>query len=396
MNIRLIPMPLSSADDDQLYKAFMRRFGNRPGAIVIHRCPSLNIPERDMSCDRRRQDNSGFNWCGSLPHLVSGDEVELAQDKGVKEPSHSNRRTLPDWRPVEDSILRAFYPCEGSKVVARLEGRSEDEVIERAAQLQIQFKEELKKAADTLHSSPSLKDGSSAECGRYRCNDTSTSGKPQCHLFPTQSKDSITQAKEMGESSKNPEFISQDKADWSKEEDKILQALLPIHSDFVAAALPRRSAFECVERAKELGIKSLAPWQRGEGIRRAKCFGMELSAPWQKGEDKLIRAFYPKEGIRMAKWLPHRTRAEISWRAFALRVEYLGEGALKKEMDEAATQDTGNTLQQGKKIHERWEKDEDELIRSFYPKEGPCMADRLPDRTVEEICRRACFLGVEY
>lgn len=92
---------------------------------------------------------------------------------------------------------------------------------------------------------------------------------------------------------------------------------------------------------------------------------------WSIEEDNVLRRFYPSEGSDVAYRLRGRTVASCQFRACKLGV---------------------NRIQPHK--NGKWQADEDEILRTWYPKIGIRVADMLPCRTKSAIQNRATLFGL--
>ena len=181
---------------------------------------------------------------------------------------------------------------------------------------------------------------------------------------------------------------------WTEEEIDILRTHYPNEGKEVASRLPGRTKAACGLKAVELGLRiAPLPWTEEEdrifrkyypiegtkvrfrlpGRTRASCalmankIGLHVVQAWTEEDDNILRKYYLSEGAKAFVRLPQRTE-----RACYRRVQKLG---LRVK-----------TLS--------WSKEEEEILCSYYPIEGPKVADRLPGRT-EEACRtRAALLNL--
>lgn len=92
---------------------------------------------------------------------------------------------------------------------------------------------------------------------------------------------------------------------------------------------------------------------------------------WSNEEDNIIQKYYPSEGSRVATRLNGRTIASCQSRACKL----------------------GINRQQPHK-NGKWQPDEDEILRTWYPKIGVRVAGMLPYRTKSAIQNRAALFGL--
>ena len=101
---------------------------------------------------------------------------------------------------------------------------------------------------------------------------------------------------------------------------------------------------------------------------------MMVARPWTAEEDAILRGHYPAGGADAClSRLPGRGRNPIQHRATVL--------GLTRGRESSG---------------EPWKRQEDDVIRRYYPSDGSDIEDLLPGRTRKAIRERARRLGVAY
>lgn len=90
---------------------------------------------------------------------------------------------------------------------------------------------------------------------------------------------------------------------WKEEEDTILKEFYPSEGAAVAQRLTGRTMASCQLRAYRLGIERQEPHKNGK---------------WTQEEDDILRFRYPEIGIRVAQFLPWRTKTAVKNRVAIL------------------------------------------------------------------------------
>lgn len=134
MKIRIIPMGTSKDKRTQMQKELCRKFCNPSDAMFVQQWPTTSPMRSSMNGHMPHQVDipNHTDELEALIRFLTGDAHEPTQGNVDKE---ANAPTQSAWKPAEDAILQTFFLAEGTAVVNRLEGRTESEIIERAAQL---------------------------------------------------------------------------------------------------------------------------------------------------------------------------------------------------------------------------------------------------------------------
>lgn len=143
---------------------------------------------------------------------------------------------------------------------------------------------------------------------------------------------------------------------WTPEEDEIIRKFYPLEGGKCSKRLPGHPLNSVRGRAHVLGV-----YKNGYGA----------MIQWTEEEDEIVRKYYEAEGLACLKRLPGRTRSALSHRAGMMGL-----------------------ISDRSRKYQPWTIEEDEIIRNFYPVEGPKCVDRLPGRTEQGVNQRACFLKV--
>lgn len=149
---------------------------------------------------------------------------------------------------------------------------------------------------------------------------------------------------------------------WTSDDDDILKLYYPLEGGWVYKRLPGRTAEQCRDRAKRLGI----------------VCNRSLSPPWTPEEDVILTLWYPVEGQGSFSRLSNRTAT-----ACAGRVKFLG---IARDL---STKGVG-------KSNKRWSSEEDDILRTFYPIEGQASFSRLSGRSYSACVRRVCMLNLKH
>lgn len=145
--------------------------------------------------------------------------------------------------------------------------------------------------------------------------------------------------------------IIKEKQYFTKEQDEILKKYYPTEGSKVIDRLPGVKLNAIHGRANRLGIKYC-------------CKGT-----WSQEEENILIKYYESEGpTAVLNRLHNRNMYSVKYKASSLGLKYLGDS---------------------------WTSDEDEIIRNFYSKEGIKISEKLPNRTVQSIMRRANKLGIK-
>ena len=92
---------------------------------------------------------------------------------------------------------------------------------------------------------------------------------------------------------------------------------------------------------------------------------------WSSEEDEVLLKYYPSEGSEVASRLCGRTVASCQFRAYKL--------GIKREQPHR---------------NGRWQQEEDEILRIWYPRMGIRAAVMLPSRTRSAVQNRVALLGL--
>lgn len=161
---------------------------------------------------------------------------------------------------------------------------------------------------------------------------------------------------------------------WTNEELGLLREVFPKEGISCATRFPRRSRGAVLRKAERLGLTSRGG-SFNETAEPADCGRGQSSdadrqgiqpRKWTPAEERLLRRYYPTEGVACAVRLPGRTKTMISQHAFCLGVK-------------------------SKKI---WTAEEDDILRQYYPAEKAACAARLPGRSPKQVSARAWYLGL--
>lgn len=151
--------------------------------------------------------------------------------------------------------------------------------------------------------------------------------------------------------------------DWTEEEDNLFREKYPALGEKLFKMLPNHSALSCRAHVDELGLT-------------------HTRGAWLESEDEILREYYPTMGIAMHDKLPYRSRQSIYCRAIRL-------GLVKEERQ---TNEDGTKKMP--KNRNCWTIQEDEILRTQYPKIGIKVKDMLPNRTVGSIYARCIRLKI--
>lgn len=190
------------------------------------------------------------------------------------------------WSEVEDTILRKYYPSEGTAVFKRLDGRTRVACGQRAKQLGIPNNSMCKwsKEDDEILIKYYAKEGTKVG-ERYNPPRTPAQLASRAHI--------------LGVSCANK---------WSEEELSILREYYPIEGMLVEKRLPNRSKSSIESKVRNLGIH-------------------RESRNWSKSEDAILKKYYPQEGGSVSARLKGRTNKECITRANYLGISYINKNA---------------------------------------------------------------------
>lgn len=148
---------------------------------------------------------------------------------------------------------------------------------------------------------------------------------------------------------------------WTAEEDEKLIEFYPQMKGRCFCFLTAHSTTECRNRVRVLGLNDEDLCPKGH------------NKHWTPNEDRIILNYYPAEGKRVIDRLPGRTVASCQLRAYML----------------------GIGTRPGHFPGAQWTKEEDAILKEFYPLDGQAVVQKLPWRSVNAIATRARSLGVK-
>lgn len=150
------------------------------------------------------------------------------------------------------------------------------------------------------------------------------------------------------------------KKSWTEEEENIIREFYPTEGKEIAARLKGHSLAAIRLRASKLGIR---------------CTDSLTCNLWTDEENEILIKYYPAEDEAVLKRLPNKDKHQL-----INHVYYLGlYGKYHKKKFEVV----------------KWSREEDSIIREYYPKEGFDIIKRLPGRTRNAIKTRASQLGIK-
>ena len=185
--------------------------------------------------------------------------------------------------------------------------------------------------------------------------------------------------KSIGRCSRRAEKLgisSQVHARWTQEEDGILREYYPTEGKRVADRLNRRTATACMQRARKLGVSRL------NRTNNETTFSHRL---WTNEEEDIVRRYYPTLGKAIAEMLPGRTDVAISQKYYKL---------VEEDANRERTDSESSILKLPGIA--TWTKEEDDILRKYYPTEGSQVVTRLPRHTAQACTVRAARLGISY
>ena len=147
---------------------------------------------------------------------------------------------------------------------------------------------------------------------------------------------------------------------WTEEEDEICRKYYPSEGSSINKRLHGRTRQACRLRARFLGISS------NKEVRYMR------SNSWTPEEIEILKKYYPEEGARVVKRLPNRTATNCTSKASELKIRSTG----------------------AKKEYARWTKEDNEILRKYYPIEGEACFTRFPYRTYRACQAHARKIGL--
>ena len=180
-----------------------------------------------------------------------------------------------------------------------------------------------------------------------RNNYSSTTCEELSNLLPGRSVDAISKRANTLNLKKNNT--------WTNSEVDILIKLYPQIGGDVSRHIPNHSRDACTDKANRLGIR---------------CY----PSRWTEEEDKILKDNYPDKGKDVQKLIPWRSVNACVSRAKALN--------LKKR------------VRKSRGCESHWSKEEDTILRKFYPIMGPDVCFKLPKRTRNACAKRARSIGL--
>lgn len=242
------------------------------------------------------------------------------------------------WTEEEDDIILKYYFSEGSEVYLRLNNRSKEACYKRAQFLGVVSKNKIKQWTEE----------EDVILRKYYFND----GDDVCNRLVGRTRSACkTRAGLLGlkHNKQHSRHL------WTEEEDEIMRKYYPLEGISAFKRLKNRSKSVCRNRATTLGLKV-----------------NKVRSQWTQEEDDILRQYYSKDGADVYKRFHNRTKMACLNRIAILnrRGESLN-GKIKK-----------------------WTKEEDDIIKKYYPSEGVEIYKRLYGRTARACQARAYVLGV--
>lgn len=153
---------------------------------------------------------------------------------------------------------------------------------------------------------------------------------------------------------------------WTDEEIEILKQWYPIDPKEAARRIPFHTEGSISVKASQLGFTKKEEKEE---------------APWTEEEEDALRIWFPVSMQEAEKHITAHPRNSIQAKAVQLGLK-----------ETVSVDDTGDKARQVRK----WTEQEDEIIRMFYPDEGPNVHQRLEGRTSSACVIRASVLGITY
>ena len=299
------------------------------------------------------------------------------------------------WSDEELKVLKNYYPIEGKDIVKRLPKRSLDAIVAKAGKLGI-YTENYKSRNTAV---PFTEEEDEYIIKHYpKEGSVPIAKKLNRSLHTIQHRVKVLGVK----------FIGDEEKIYTPEEDAILQKYYPTEGMKILERLPHRTEGSVKYRCKLLGISFV-------GVRNEKT---AFETIYTSEEDEIIKKYYPMEGVKVQKRLPHRTERQIIGRATTLGIKsnknverlytieeeeilrkyYPIEGiAVKKRLvnrTEASIRAKANEIGLKKENRHFYTPEEDEIIRKYYPIEGTDVYKRILGVDAQSIMNRAKKLGI--
>ena len=310
-------------------------------------------------------DNSGFEDIDTF--FVVEQVVEIKEMFKEIEGRLAGR----EWTEEENSILKEWYPIEGTKVADRLEGRTRGAVYAQAKRLRlIAYDNSWTNEENEILKKYYLIEGTKVK--------ERLKGRTKVAVK--------AQARRLGLT------INSNKP-WTEDEIEILKKYYPMEGLKVVERFEERTRRAVQFMATKLNLLS--------------------SNRWMDNEIEILKEYYPIEGMKVKDRLEGRTEVAIRTLASKLRLKVLDwtdkeyeilykyypiEGKKVKDRlnhkTEGAIYSTVRKL--GIKFDKSWTEEEIEILKEYYPIEGTKIKDRLCDRTKGAIITQANRLGLEY
>lgn len=282
-----------------------------------------------------------------------------------------------EWTEEEDSILKEYYPVEGSEVIDRLSGRTKKAIIERARMLEVSKK----------HNQIWTEEENEILKKYYLVEGI----KVIARLSGRTKRAIMVQARRLGIGTKKNSNYTK----WTNKEIGILRQYYPIEGLKVKNRLDGRTKSSIITKAYKLDIK--AP-----------------DNSWTDEEIEILKEYYPVEGISVERKLNNKTRVSIQAMANSLKIKQIGRIWTEKEVEilkkyypiegtnvkeRLNNKGENSIVRKAKNLGVRYEKSifskrEDEIIRQYYPIEGNDICKRLNGKTIEQCKSRAAYLKV--
>lgn len=190
---------------------------------------------------------------------------------------------------------------------------------------------------------------------------------------------------------------------WLNEEIEIIRALYDTDLD------------ECTRRIKEINPKR----NRASIISKANSLGLYATNYWTEEEIQILKQFYPMDGTEIVYEKLNKRRNKQSIQVMASKLKIKREIWTDKEISilkefyetqgcsvrDRLNNKSDSCIQAmaaklklkstaGNRAHQ-WTKEEDEMLRQYYPIEGKLCAKRFVNRSVQAIQNRAFTLGIK-
>jgi len=277
-----------------------------------------------------------------------------------KKAKHLGLYAIPRWTQDEIDILKKHYSTAGSHVKVILPGKSRFSINKKAKSLNLQcvinplaseFQELLNKHRDITGNKSAVFVNvlwTHEEIDIVRKNYAKMGYKVN-KLLPHRTTESIqSRAKDM-KITKYKELLN-----WSDEEIALIKELYPEIGSRVTEKLNDRKPKQVRKKAFLLGLK-------------VKYGGFS----WTEEENELIKKYYLELGVKgVRKRLPYRSEEQIRHHSLKLGVRH--------------------------RFNKKWEQNEIEILKAYYPFVGSNTYVYLEGRTKEQTGEKARHIGLKF